>query len=159
VTSWAHACWGLNVDKVPITSETLNDHHQAVRNSVNHEMWNSHTVAVVDQSGSMRKIDAENGVTRSDLVWICLAVDFVGKRLRTGEATSQDYFSLVELGPTGKCLIKEHPLNWILYNRIVDLLRTHHPFGNGNHLSAIECAKRMLLSNKKGKCLHIDFSY
>mmetsp|Transcript_9951 Transcript_9951/g.17432 ORF Transcript_9951/g.17432 Transcript_9951/m.17432 type:complete len:300 (-) Transcript_9951:878-1777(-) len=97
VTSWAHPCWGLNVEKVLITEEMLVEHHQAVRNSSQHELWNSHSVVVVDQSGSMRKTDAENGVTRSDLVWLCLAVDFVGRRLRTGEATNRDYFSLVEL--------------------------------------------------------------
>ncbi|KAL7531685.1 hypothetical protein ACHAXR_004178 [Thalassiosira sp. AJA248-18] len=153
ITSWAHQCWGLNVKKVPISKDMEDEHLQASRDTANHELWNSHTVAVVDQSGSMRKTDAENGVTRSDLVWICLAVDYVGRRLRTGEATSRDYFSLIELGPDGRCLIKEHPFNWILYNNIIDMLRTRQPLGAGNYLPAILSAKSMLLSNKKGKCL------
>jgi len=153
VTSWAHSCWGLNVEKVHITKYMKDEHRKAVRDSVHHELWNSHAVAVVDQSGSMRKTDAENGVTRSDLVWLCLAVDYVGRRLRTGEATHQDYFSLIELGPEAKCLIKNHPFNWILYNKIIDILRTCHPLGKGNYLPALDCAKKMLLSNKKGRCL------
>ena len=74
ITSWAHHCWGLNVEKVVITEEMEKEHRQAVKDSILLDMWNSHAVAVVDQSGSMRKTDAENGVTRSDLVWLCLAV-------------------------------------------------------------------------------------
>ncbi|KAL7526158.1 hypothetical protein ACHAXR_001350, partial [Thalassiosira sp. AJA248-18] len=144
---------GLNVEKVPISKEMEDEHLRASKDSTNHELWNSHTVAVVDQSGSMRKTDAENGVTRSDLVWVCLAVDYVGKRLRTGEATNRDYFSLIQMGTEANCLIKEHPFNWILYNNIIDMLRTRQPLGAGNYLPAIVCAKKMLLSNKKGKCL------
>ena len=154
VTSWAHHCWGLNVEKVAITKEMEDEHRQAVKDSVHHDTWNSHAVAVVDQSGSMRKTDAENGVTRSDLVWLSLAIDYVGRRLRTGEATNQDYFSLICMGPEAKCLIKSHPFNWILYNAIIEILRTRQPLGDGNYFPAISLAKRMLLSNRKGKCLH-----
>lgn len=153
VTSWAHQCWGLNIEKVAITKETKDKHEQAVKDSVHHDKWNSHAVAVVDQSGSMRKTDAENGVTRSDLVWLSLAIDYVGRRLRTGEATSQDYFSLICLGPDAKSLIVNHPFNWVLYNKIIDMLRTRQPIGDGNYLPAISLAKEMLLSNRKGKCL------
>ena len=68
ITSWAHPCWGLNVEKVVVTKQMQTDHESAVKESNSHELWNSHAVVVVDQSGSMRKTDAENGVTRSDLV-------------------------------------------------------------------------------------------
>lgn len=90
--------WGLNIEKMPITREMEEEHKYAVRSSTNHELWKSHAVVVVDQSGSMRMTDTKNGVSRSDLAWVCLAVDYVGRRLRTGEATSRDYFTLVELG-------------------------------------------------------------
>ena len=74
ITSWAHHCWGINIEKVVITEEMEKEHRQAVKDSILLDLWNSHAVAVVDQSGSMRKTDAENGATRSDLVWLCLAV-------------------------------------------------------------------------------------
>jgi len=153
VTSGAHSCWGLNIEKVPITKEIEEEHHQAVKDSTKHELWKSHAVVVVDQSGSMRMTDTKTGVSRSDLAWVCLAVDYVGRRLRTGEATSRDYFTLVELGVDGTCLIKEHPVTWVLYNKIVDLLRTRRPLGHGNYLPALDTARDMLLSNKKGSCL------
>ena len=145
VTSWAHHCWGLNIEKVVITKEMEDEHNQAVKDSLHHDMWNSHAVAVVDQSGSMRKTDAENGVKRSDLVWLCLAIDYIGRRLRTGEATGHDYFSLICLGPTATCLIKNHPFDWILYNKIIDILRSRHPLGEWNYLPAMKLAKQMLL--------------
>ncbi|EJK62207.1 hypothetical protein THAOC_17191 [Thalassiosira oceanica] len=95
VTSWTHPCWGLNLEKVHITEDMKRSHHQADQDSKRaRHCWNSHAVAVVDQSGSMRKTDAEGGVTRSDLVWLCLAIDYIGRRLRTGEATQKDYFHL-----------------------------------------------------------------
>ena len=153
ITSWAHPCWGLNVEKVVVTKQMQTDHESAVKESNSHELWNSHAVVVVDQSGSMRKTDAENGVTRSDLVWLSLAVDYIGKRLLNGEATEKDFFTLIELGPQAKVLIKHHPFNWILYNKVIDLLRTLHPLGEGKYIPAMKKAKQMLLSNRKGKCL------
>jgi hypothetical protein len=100
----------------------------------------------------MRNTDATKSVTRSDLVWLCLAVDYIGKRLRTGEATSKDFLSLVELGGTEEYLLSYQPMDWILYNRIVDFLRSHKPCGEGNYLPAINKAQHLLSFNKSGKC-------
>eukprot|EP00804_Cyclotella_cryptica_P022359 CCRYP_015930-RE/>CCRYP_015930-RE protein AED:0.28 eAED:0.28 QI:0/-1/0/1/-1/1/1/0/715 len=153
ITSWALPCWGIDIEKVQITEDMLKSHNEAVKQSVQHDRWTSHTVAVIDQSGSMRKTDATNGVTRSDLVWLCLAVDYVGKRLKSGEATSQDYFSLIELSSAGERLITHHPMNWILYNKIIDMLRNRSPVGDGNYLPAIKLAEEALLLNKNGNCM------
>ena len=152
VTSWAHPCWGLNLEKVHITEEMERSHHHADKSKHQHR-WNSHAVAVVDQSGSMRATDAEGGVTRSDLVWLSLAIDYIGRRLRTGEATQKDYFSLVLMGANATCVIHEHPMNWVLYNKIIDMLRTRQPLNAGNYLPAINLAKDLLLKNKQGGCL------
>jgi len=100
----------------------------------------------------MRKTDASKSVTRSDLVWLSLAVDYIGKRLRTGEATSKDFFSLVELGGDQKYLLRYQPMDWILYNGIIDFLRSHHPCGGGNYLPAIDKAQSLLSYNMSGKC-------
>ena len=100
----------------------------------------------------MRKTDASKSVTRSDLVWLSLAVDYIGKRLRTGEATSKDFFSLVELGGDQKYLLRYQPMDWILYNSIIDFLRSHHPCGGGNYLPAIDKAQSLLSYNMSGKC-------
>lgn len=100
----------------------------------------------------MRNTDATKSITRSDLVWLSLAVDYIGKRLRSGEATSKDFLSLVELGGDEEYLLKHQPIDWILYNRIIDLLRGHHPCGRGDYLPAIDKAQRLLSYNRSGKC-------
>ena len=153
VTSWVNPCWGINLEKVQITEEMERSHRLADKSKHARHGWNSHAVAVVDQSGSMRKTDAKGGVTRSDLVWLCLAIDYIGRRLRTGEATEKDYFSLVLMGPSATCVIHEHPMNWVLYNKIIDMLRTRQPLNAGNYFPAINLAKELLLKNKHGGCL------
>jgi len=153
ITSWALPCWGIDIEKVPITEDMLKAHEKAVDDSRHHDRWKSHTVVVLDQSGSMRKTDATNGVTRSDLVWLCLAVDCIGKRLKSGEATSRDYFSLIELRSKGECLIDQHPMDWILYNKIIEMLRSWQPIDHGNYLPAIDVAENMLLRNRRGNCV------
>ncbi len=100
----------------------------------------------------MRNTDATKSITRSDLVWLSLAVDYIGRRLRTGEATSNDFLSLVELGGDQDYLLRYQPFDWILYNRIVDLLRGHHPCGEGKYLPAIDKAQHLLSYNRSGKC-------
>ena len=95
ITSWPEPCFCMDLEKVTITSEMMREHKEAVKSLSDESKWNSHTVAVVDQSGSMRKADAAEGATRADVVWLTLALDFVGERLRSGEASSWDVFSLV----------------------------------------------------------------
>ena len=153
VTSWALPCWGLDIEKIHITPYMMEEHDKAVEDSNHHDRWDSHTVVVLDQSGSMRKTDATSGATRSDLVWLCLAIDCIGKRLKSGEVSSRDYFTLIELGSKGNYLIRQHPYNWILYNKIIDMLRNRSPIGEGNYLPAIKLAEKALLSNKMGNCL------
>lgn len=71
-----------------------NDHEQnLMRISRDASSWTSHTVAVVDQSGSMRNTDLEDGATRSDAVWLTLAMDFVARRLESGEVGVLNLFN------------------------------------------------------------------
>eukprot|EP00986_Skeletonema_menzelii_P007373 scaffold2884_cov141-Skeletonema_menzelii.AAC.8 len=152
ITAYPDLCFGFDLEKVTITQKMKDAHDEATRRSSDHHSWNSHVVVVVDQSGSMRNTDATKSITRSDLVWLTLALDYIGKRLRTGEATSKDFLSLVELGGDQEYLLRYQPIDWILYNRIVDLLRGHHPCGGGNYLPAIDKAHNLLSYNRSGKC-------
>ena len=48
-------------------------------NSQTRAMWKSHSVLIVDLSGSMRKDDVNGARCRSDGVWMALARDYVKK--------------------------------------------------------------------------------
>lgn len=70
--------------------------------------WNSHSVIIVDISGSMRNSDVAGCRTRLGACWISIAEDFIDHRIKTGMATK--LVSLLRVGPVrflsfGKSLI------------------------------------------------------
>mmetsp|Transcript_8703 Transcript_8703/g.18025 ORF Transcript_8703/g.18025 Transcript_8703/m.18025 type:complete len:695 (+) Transcript_8703:188-2272(+) len=152
ITSWANPCFGFDLQKVPITDDLRKKNNEALAKMNEHDSWNSHAVIIIDQSGSMRKTDTTKGATRSDLVWLCLAVDYIGKRIVSGEASSMDFMSIVELGGSDRCILKHQPIDWILYNKVIDYLRSRLPKGPGRYIPAIDTAQQLLSINKSGKC-------
>ena len=76
VTSWPVPGFGLDVEQVEITVQMKEEHDEACRKIAScPAAWTSHTVIIVDQSGSMRKDDVSEGITRSDAMWLSLAID------------------------------------------------------------------------------------
>ena len=63
VTSWTLPGFVVDLPKVKITPNMRKQHDEAVRRLKDTSAWTSHTVAVVDTSGSMRKPDAEKKVS------------------------------------------------------------------------------------------------
>ena len=134
ITSYAVPGSGLDVELVTITAEMKRQHDEACWHiKKSHGWWTSHTVVVVDQSGSMRKTDVSGGVTRSDAVWVTLALDFVAKRIENGEAKPKDVISIVCMNSDSTVLIKKQPTDWLLYNKIVQLLRSCEPHFDGSY--------------------------
>ena len=152
ITSWPVQCCGIDVEKKVVTPQMQNEHYHSLATIRNKSAWRSHTVAVVDQSGSMRKADASEDATRSDVVWLALALELVGKKLENGEYSSKDVFSIISMRGEGEVLVKEQPVDWLLYNRIIDLLRTQHPIGDGNYIPSLDKAEKLLSSNPYSGC-------
>eukprot|EP00957_Ditylum_brightwellii_P124111 9460758-Ditylum_brightwellii.AAC.1 len=57
----------------------------------------------------MRKSDVEGGATRSDAVWLTLAVDYIAKQLDTKGCGDTDVVSIVAMGITDTILIDRKP--------------------------------------------------
>ena len=114
--------------------------------------WTSHTVVVVDQSGSMRKTDVGGGVTRSDAVWLSLALDFVAHNLTAQTATATDVVSVVAMNQGSTLLIDRQPHDWLLFNSVVGLLRSQEPHFDGNYVPALDQAEELLVQNAGGNC-------
>eukprot|EP00241_Pyramimonas_parkeae_P004104 CAMPEP_0114246224 /NCGR_PEP_ID=MMETSP0058-20121206/12339_1 /TAXON_ID=36894 /ORGANISM="Pyramimonas parkeae, CCMP726" /LENGTH=673 /DNA_ID=CAMNT_0001359377 /DNA_START=223 /DNA_END=2241 /DNA_ORIENTATION=- len=153
ITSWPAPAAGMDLQTVTVTQSMRNDHEQnLMRISRDASSWTSHTVAVVDQSGSMRNTDLEDGATRSDAVWLTLAMDFVARRLESGEACGTDVFSLVLMSHDSTVAFRHRPVDWILYNDIILYLRTAMPKSAGNYFPALDAAEKLLLSNEHGSC-------
>jgi hypothetical protein len=153
ITSWAAPGAGLDVEKMHVTPSMQQVHDNAV--CLTHRRsggWTSHTVIVVDQSGSMRKTDVQGGASRSDSVWVTLALEFVAKQLNNGTSTPLDVVSVIVMNQESSIVVDRQPMDWLLFNRIIDLLRTQEPSFDGNYRPALDLAERLLLKNKEGSC-------
>ena len=101
----------------------------------------------------MRKTDVKGGATRSDAVWLTLACEFVAKRIQDREAQDTDVVSVISMSIEGTISIDRQPTDWVLYNRIVDLLRSSEPHFDGNYLPSLRQAESLLMhSTAKQHC-------
>ncbi|KAL7548558.1 hypothetical protein ACHAWF_012911 [Thalassiosira exigua] len=117
--------------------------------------WSSHSVLVVDMSGSMRRDDVNGARCRSDGVWMALARDYVKKPLEERIRSKFDLVSIVVMKDDGAEVIMKHePTTWVLYNKLVDMREwtTNKPAGHGYYLPAIDEAEKLLTSNANAGC-------
>ena len=152
ITCWATPGAGLDVEKRRITPQISHAHQTALGRLKNACSWTSHTVVIVDQSGSMRKTDVTGGSTRSDAVWLTLACDFIAKNIENGTSTDSDIVSVVSMGTVSTVLIDRQPHDWMLFNAVIDLLRSQEPKFDGNYVPALDAAESLLLKNASGAC-------
>ncbi|CAB9502452.1 Myosin heavy chain kinase [Seminavis robusta] len=116
--------------------------------------WTSHSVLVIDMSGSMRRDDVNGARCRSDGVWMILARDFVKRQLESGSCSSTDVVSVVCMKEDAEIVLVCEPMDWVLYNELVDKREwsEHRPSGGGNYMPALEMAEYLLDANKLGSC-------
>ena len=116
--------------------------------------WKSHTVLVVDMSGSMRRDDVDGARCRSDGVWMCLARDFVQKQLEEGKSTIYDVVSVIVMREEAELVLFCEPTDYVLYNKLVDFREWTNirPEGPGNYRPCLEMAENLLNVNKLGSC-------
>ena len=81
--------------------------------------WTSHTVLVVDMSGSMRDDDVDGARCRADGVWTTLARDFVKGQLENKTCSVYDLVSVVVMRSTASVVIEYEPITYVLYNKLV----------------------------------------
>jgi hypothetical protein len=135
--------------------------HKKVKNQIllEKEKWKSHSVLVVDMSGSMRQDDVNGARCRSDGVWTVLARDFVMKKLEERSVSINDVVSVILMKDTATVVCRYEPITWVLYNRLVDLREwtTEKPCGDGCYLPALEKAEEVLLYNPNCPVLGLLF--
>lgn len=116
--------------------------------------WKSHAVFVVDMSGSMRRDDVNGARCRSDGVWLALARDFVKSQLEARTTTEYDLVSIVCMQEKAIVIVKCEPIDWVLYNKLIDLREwtTIRPNGHGHYMPALTKAEQLLDMNPSGNC-------
>jgi hypothetical protein len=118
------------------------------------EKWTSHSVLVVDMSGSMRRDDVNGARCRSDGVWMVLAQDFVKRQLDNNLASLHDLVSVIVMQEQAVVIVKCEPMDWVLYNKLLDFREwtTFRPNGHGHYMPALEKAEHLLDLNPMGSC-------
>ena len=116
--------------------------------------FTSHSVLVVDMSGSMRQDDINGARCRSDGVWMVLARDYVKKPLENKTRTNKDLISIILMKDTAEQVIRCEPIDWVLYNKLIDMREWHsiRPKGHGNYIPALNLAENSLSLISDNKC-------
>lgn len=110
----------------------------------------SHTVIVVDQSGSMKTSDVFDFRNRSQAVFGMLALDFVAKQRVSGEGSDTDVVSLVLMRDSAEVIVEREPMGMVLYDMFAGLHDDGKPRSHGHYLPALAAAEELL----RGKGTH-----
>lgn len=118
------------------------------------EKWTSHTVIVVDMSGSMRDDDVDGARCRADGVWTSLARDYVKQQLEANACSVFDVVSVIAMREAAEVVISCEPMTYVLYNKLVGFREWDKikPHGHGFYLPALKEASRLLSMNTHGTC-------
>ena len=141
------------LEKSPVLSEVEHD-RLAASLKKRPKKWTSHSVLVVDMSGSMRRDDVNGARCRSDGVFLALARDYIKAPLDKKQRSATDLISIVIMRDDAEILFQHEPTTYALYNKIVDLREWGNlrPKGPGNYIPAIEAAEELLTTNANAGC-------
>eukprot|EP00121_Abeoforma_whisleri_P010617 Awhi_evm1s9794 len=106
----------------------------------------SHTILIVDQSGSMNRSDVPNHRSRSRAVFFRLANHVIATPLLKNQVSYTDVVTLIIMKTTSEVVIgiDKEPITWELYNKFVDFAQSHpsnRRNQHGNYLPALDLAK------------------
>jgi Mg-chelatase subunit ChlD len=131
------------------------------------ELFKSHTVLVVDCSGSMMTKDIALFRDRQQAAYSTIAVEFVAEQLFNGTANNSDVVSLIEFNSDATVVFEREPFSWFLYNQILSRRdtrkfedRERHRIrdtcvplsGDSNYIPALKQAVKLLKEDFHDKC-------
>ena len=116
----------------------------------------SHSVILIDISGSMRNSDVQGSRTRLGAVWHALAEDYVRQRIESGNASVADVISVILMGNTATLHPYLHnvPTDWVTYNAILNIYKdgSIQPGGHACFRPALSMAERILSQYESSSC-------
>ncbi|KAH9096406.1 hypothetical protein LEN26_017495 [Aphanomyces euteiches] len=106
-----------------VTSVVEQQHHESLRARllITPSACTSHSIVVVDQSGSIRTSDVDDFRTRSDAVFGTIALDLIGKHLDDdqGAISGTDVMTIIEMRDEATTVFYREPLTNVLFNKVV----------------------------------------
>ena len=102
----------------------------------------SHTIVIMDMSGSMKYNDVANFISRYDAVVSNLASEYIAAQLIRNQVKNSDVVTIIRMGTESDVLIEREPVSWVLYNMVLDLKRLE-PELPGNYIPALQKVKEL----------------
>jgi hypothetical protein len=143
VTSYKES---VSIQPAPI-SQAMIDRHLEVKQILQDEpqLCSSHTYVVLDQSGSMRTADVNGFRNRSQAAYGSLALDYVAERLyQQGDPPGADALTLIEMNDGGNIIHQREPIDWLLFNKLLERQKVAKPRSHGNYLSSLQLVKTLI---------------
>ena len=150
ITSYSKA---LDLPLRPVSMSEREQHEQAKQSFHDHSSTycTSHSVLLVDTSGSMRASDVQGARSRFSAVLVAIAEDFVRQRIESGVATCRDALSIIWMGETPTVFLQNVPTDWITYNLILQVYKEGKIPAKGHccYLPSVVMAEELLMSHNK----------
>jgi uncharacterized protein YegL len=159
-------CYPSPLSLVPVDRLSSSDHliaKQVIAKKP--EKCVSHTVLVVDVSGSMNTRDIPLHRDRKMAAYSTMALEYVAQQLFDQTANNRDVVSLIEFDSTASVVFVREPTSWVLFNKLLDrraISRTYNrrelekwhdmTLCDSNYLPALEKAEELLQSGIHDDC-------
>ena len=147
ITSWVLP---LPLNQVEISDIDQHQYEAAkFRISQDPKIITSHSVFVIDFSGSMRNSDVEAHRSRADAVSYAVASEFMAKRLHNpSSGVSQfDVVTVIEMRNDAQIIFSKEPMSWVFYNKFIARMKNSRPSYHGNYIPSLDLALRALNEN------------
>ena len=115
-------CYPVPLATAPVTLEQRERHVKA-KDVMKRKpgLCNSHTVLVMDISGSMRERDIPLHRDRQIAAYTLTALEFVAEQLLNNTANNSDVVSLVEFNNKANVIFEREPVSWLLFNTLLSM--------------------------------------
>jgi Alpha-kinase family len=135
------------------------DDVQALRDDP--QLCTTHSVIIIDQSGSMKKSDVNGFRNRSKMAYGVLALDYIAEQLHAqgrDDDSIIDIVTIIEMNDSGTIVIDREPLDWILFNKVLERKDTAKPRSHGNYNDSLLIAKELIDQeiSQAGGCSSLD---
>jgi uncharacterized protein YegL len=146
VTSYKQA---ISIGPADITNDMIAQHDkdkQALEDDP--YLCATHSIIVIDQSGSMRTSDVQGFKNRSQAAYGVLALEYIAEQLhQRGNDGVLDAVSIIEMNDISTVVFDREPLDWILFNRVLDRQVSAKPRSHGNYNHSLRAAKQIFDRN------------
>jgi hypothetical protein len=152
ITSYNKA---INIERATITEQMIDNHNKVVRILTEEpHLCTTHSIIIVDQSGSMKTCDVSSFRSRSDASYGTLALDYIAEQLyQMGDEFSVDAVTIIEMKQYGSVIVDREPLDWILFNKVLDRISAACPQSHGNYVNSLSLAENII---KRERSLFAD---